>query len=162
MPTINLIVAMANNRVIGLNNQMPWHLPADLQHFKATTMSHPIVMGRKTFESIGRPLPGRRNLVISRNPDLKIEGVEVYNSIESALDACSEASDIMIIGGSNLYSQTLQHADRLFLTFIDLDTDGDAHFPDWTHMSWQETSRDAHQADEKNPYNYEFVNLQRS
>ena len=161
MPRLNLIVAMANNRVIGKDNQMPWHLPADLQHFKSVTMNHPILMGRKTFESIGRPLPGRRNLVISRNPDLAIDGTETYTSIDDAVAACADVEEIMIIGGSTLYQQTIDRADRLFLTFIDLDTDGDAHFPDWKHLDWHEVDRESHEPDEKNPYHYEFVTLNR-
>ena len=161
MPRLNLIVAMANNRVIGKDNQMPWHLPADLQHFKSVTMNHPILMGRKTFESIGRPLPGRRNLVISRNPELAIDGTETYTSIDDAVAACDDVEEIMIIGGSTLYQQTIDRADRLFLTFIDLDTDGDAHFPDWKHLDWQEVDREAHEPDDKNHYHYEFVTLNR-
>ena len=160
---VNLIAAMAKNRVIGKDNKMPWHLPADLQHFKQVTMRHPIIMGRKTFESIGRPLPGRRNIVISRNQNLSLDGAEVFHSIQEALDSCHEdgAEEIMIIGGSNLYSQTLDLADRLYLTFIDLDVAGDAHFPDWQHLSWQEIARETHSPDEKNAYNYEFVTLER-
>ena len=155
---------MANNRVIGLNNQMPWHLPADLQHFKSVTMKHPIIMGRKTFDSIGRPLPGRRNIVISRNQTLILEGAEVMHSIEDAIASCADAGveDIMIIGGSNLYSQTLAMADRLYLTFINLDIDGDAHFPDWQDGTWQEITRESHQPDEKNQYAYDFVTLERA
>ncbi|MBT8448646.1 MAG: type 3 dihydrofolate reductase [Gammaproteobacteria bacterium] len=162
-PPINLIAAMANNRVIGKDNKMPWHLPADLKHFKQVTMRHPIVMGRKTFESIGRALPGRRNIVISRNPNLTLAGAEVFNSIDSALDSCAEqgAEEIMIIGGSNLYAQTLALADRLYLTFIDLDVAGDAHFPNWQDLTWQETTREAHGPDDNNPYNYEFVTFER-
>ena len=152
---------MANNRVIGKDNQMPWHLPADLQHFKSVTMTHPIIMGRKTFESIGRPLPGRRNVVISRNTDLRLEGAEVVHSIAAALELCADAEAIMIIGGANLYEQTLPLADALHLTFIDLTVDGDAYFPDWTGYNWQETDREAHQPDDKNRYAYEFVTLQK-
>jgi dihydrofolate reductase len=152
---------MANNRVIGLNNKMPWHLPADLQHFKTVTMDHPIIMGRKTYESIGRPLPGRRNLVISRNAELEIEGVEVYQSINEALISCNGLSDVMIIGGSNIYEQMLEYADRLYLTFIELDTRGDAFFPDWKVYDWKEVERHSHEPDEKNPYHYSFVTLER-
>lgn len=161
MPTINLVAAMANNRVIGRDNQMPWHLPADLQHFKSVTMNHPILMGRKTFESIGRPLPGRRNLVISRNPDLQLVGAEVFDSLDAAMTACSDADQLMIIGGANLYAQTLPLADRLYLTFIDLDTNGDAHFPEWQDEDWQEVNTESHQPDDKNPHHYQFVTLER-
>jgi dihydrofolate reductase len=160
-PKISLICAMANNRVIGLNNQMPWHLPADLKHFKETTMGKPIVMGRKTFESIGRPLPGRRNLVITRNSDYRPDGVEVVSSIEEALELLNEAEEIMITGGGNIYQQTIEMADRLYLTFIDLATDGDAFFPEYQHLHWTEICREAHLPDEKNPHAYVFVTLER-
>ena len=161
MTQINLIAAMARNRVIGKDNQMPWHLPADLQHFKSVTMTHPIIMGRKTYESIGRPLPGRRNLVISRNPDLVIEGVEIFNSIDAAMARCSAAQSVMIIGGANLYEQMMPYADYLYLTFIDHETEGDAYFPDWSDYQWTELSREHHTADDNNPYDYQFVTLKR-
>jgi dihydrofolate reductase len=160
-PTLSLICAMANNRVIGLNNQMPWHLPADLKHFKNTTMGKPIVMGRKTFESIGRPLPGRRNVVVTRNADYKPDGVDVVASLEQAFALLQDADEIMITGGGNIYQQTLELADRLYLTLIDLDTEGDAFFPAYQHLAWQEKSREAHQPDDKNPYAYVFVVLDR-
>ena len=152
---------MATNRVIGLNNKMPWHLPADLQHFKSVTMNHPIIMGRKTYESIGRPLPGRRNLVISRQPELEIEGVEIYQSINEALISCNGLTDVMIIGGSSIYEQMLEYADRLYLTYIELETTGDAFFPDWKIYDWKEVERQTFEPDEKNPYTYSFVTLER-
>ena len=161
MPTINLIAAMAHDRVIGKDNRMPWHLPADLQHFKSVTMSQPIIMGRKTFESIGRPLPGRRNVVISRNTSLTLEGVDIVHSIDEAIALCADEESIMIIGGANLYQQTLTLADILHLTFIDLTVDGDARFPDWTELDWIEVGRESHQPDDKNPHPYEFVTLKR-
>lgn len=119
---ISMIAAMAHDRVIGLDNQMPWHLPADLAHFKRVTLGKPVLMGRKTFESIGRPLPGRRNLVISRNPDYRADGVEVIDSVEAALAllADSDVAELMVIGGGHLYGQLLPRADRLYLTRIDL------------------------------------------
>lgn len=164
-PSISLIVAMANDRVIGKDNQMPWHLPADLKHFKAVTLGKPVIMGRKTHESIGMVLPGRKNIIISRNPDYRSafhnEQCQVVTSLEQAFNAAGEAEEVMIIGGSNIYYQMINHADKLYLTFIDLDTEGDAHFPDWTHLQWQEVSREKHQPDEKNPYHYQFVELQR-
>ena len=141
---------------------MPWHLPADLQHFKSVTMKHPIIMGRKTFESIGRPLPGRRNIVISRNSELTLAGADVFNSIDAALAACSDVPKIMIIGGANLYQQMLSQADYLHLTFIELNVEGDAFFPDWEDYNWQEMSREAHQPDDKNAHSYQFVSLKRS
>ncbi len=156
-PVISLVCAMAKNRVIGKDNDMPWHLPADLKHFKATTMGKPIVMGRKTFESIGRPLPGRRNVVITRNPDYSAEGIEVVTSIDEALSLLSDVEEIMITGGGNVYQQTIEQADRLYLTFIDLETDGDAFFPEFEHLDLKEVSRESHQPDEKNKLAYQFV-----
>lgn len=164
-PIISLIVAMANDRVIGKDNEMPWHLPADLKHFKSVTLGKPIIMGRKTHESIGMVLPGRKNIIISRNPDYRSafhnEQCQVVTSLEQAFNASGEADEVMIIGGANIYGQMIDHADKLYLTFIDLNTQGDARFPDWTHLEWKEVSREKHQPDDKNPYHYQFVELQR-
>jgi len=148
---------MANNRVIGKDNKMPWHLPADLQHFKVVTMAKPIVMGRKTYESIGRPLPGRQNVIISRNSEYQVEGCDVVDSIASAMELLSGNNEIMIIGGGFLYSQMIELADKLYLTFIDLDVEGDIYFPGYEHLNLQEVSRKSFLSDEKNPYNYQFV-----
>ena len=156
-PTISLVCAMANNRVIGQDNKMPWHLPADLKHFKAVTMSKPIVMGRKTYESIGRPLPGRQNVVISRNANFEAEGCDVVSSIDSAIELLSEHEEIMIIGGGFLYSQMIEQADKLHLTFIDLQVEGDTHFPAFEQLNLVEISSQSCVADEKNPYDYRFV-----
>ncbi|NVK21915.1 MAG: type 3 dihydrofolate reductase [Kangiellaceae bacterium] len=169
MPKISLIVAMANGRVIGKDNQMPWHLPADLKHFKAVTMGKPVIMGRKTHESIGMALPDRENIIISRDAgyrtDFFNDKCQTVTSLEAAIEAAKNidpsVDEIMIIGGSNIYHQMIDQADKLYLTFIDLETAGDAHFPAWDHMEWQEVSREQHQADEKNPYNYQFVTLER-
>lgn len=152
-----MVCAMAKNRVIGKDNQMPWHLPADLKHFKSVTMSKPIVMGRKTFESIGRPLPGRQNVVISRNADYVAEGCDVVDSIESALTLLNGQPEIMIIGGGFLYSQMIEQADHLYLTYIDLDVDGDTQFPEFEHLNLEICGSESNTADEKNPYNYRFV-----
>lgn len=161
---ISMIAAMAQDRVIGLDNQMPWHLPADLAHFKRATLGKPVLMGRKTFESIGRPLPGRRNLVISRNPDYRVDGVEVVDSVEAALAllASGEAVDeLMVIGGGHLYAQLLPRADRLYLTRIELSVPGDTRFPAFDEGEWQCLEREAHPADEKNPHPYRFETWQR-
>jgi len=158
-PIISLIVAMANNRVIGKDNQMPWHLPADLAHFKAITLGKPIIMGRKTYESIGRPLPGRKNIVVSRNVDYVLEGCETALSLEKALELVNDAEEVMIIGGGFLYSQTIERADRLYLTFIDLDIDGDTLFPEYEHLKLTEVKREKHLKDEKNPHDYQFVDF---
>lgn len=134
---IAMIAAMANNRVIGKDNKMPWHLPEDLRHFKAMTLSKPVVMGRKTFESIGRPLTGRHNIVISRNSQLSIDGVTCVQSFDDAVAAAGDCDEIVVIGGGQLYQQLLPKADILYLTLIDLDVDGDTLFPDWDDGSWQ-------------------------
>lgn len=161
MPTITLIAAMANNRVIGKDNAMPWHMPADLKHFKATTLGKPIVMGRKTFESIGRALPGRRNIVVSRNPAYEAEGCDVMGSLDEAITALNHADEIIIMGGATLYEQAMPMADKLELTFIDLDTEGDAFFPEWNADEWDMTNLDEHCKDDNNPYDYRFMTMVR-
>ncbi|MDD8059844.1 MULTISPECIES: type 3 dihydrofolate reductase [Shewanella] len=133
---IAMIAAMANNRVIGKDNKMPWHLPEDLRHFKAMTLSKPVIMGRKTYESIGRPLPGRHNIVISRNPQLSIDGVTCVTDFDAALKAAGDCAEVVVIGGGQLYEQLLSQADVLYLTMIDLDVDGDTVFPAWDDGSW--------------------------
>lgn len=157
---ISMIAAMADNRVIGKDNQMPWHLPADFAWFKRSTMGKPVVMGRKTYESIGRPLPGRLNVVISRDENLKIEGVTTVTSLEQALDLVSDVEEVMIIGGGSIYETCLPKADKLYLTYIDLAVDGDTKFPDWGE-GWKQSFNDTYQADEKNKHNMEFVILER-
>lgn len=160
MPLLSLIAAKARNGVIGRNNALPWHLPEDLKYFKATTFGHPILMGRKTFESIGRPLPGRTSIVISRNPDWQFAGCTVVPSIDAALQAAAERDEIFVIGGSELYSQTLPRADRLYLTEIHADFAGDAHFPELDPADWQELSRQQH-ADDGRGFAFDFVVYQR-
>ncbi|CCQ09512.1 Dihydrofolate reductase [Pseudoalteromonas luteoviolacea B = ATCC 29581] len=155
-----MIAAMAKNRVIGKDNDMPWHLPADLAHFKKVTMSKPVIMGRKTFESIGRPLPGRRNIVITRDVSYKADGIELVSSPEQALEVVKDVEEVMIIGGGHIYSTFLPLAQRLYLTFIDLDVKGDTQFPDYqTVATWQQICTESYQADEKNPHDYQFVTL---
>ncbi|HHP5489799.1 TPA: type 3 dihydrofolate reductase [Aeromonas veronii] len=160
---ISMIAAMAHDRVIGKDNQMPWHLPADLAHFKRVTLGKPVLMGRKTFESIGRPLPGRRNLVISRNPGYQAEGIEVVGSIEAALAllAGSSVEELMVIGGGHLYAEMLPSADCLYLTQIDLAVEGDTRFPAFDDGQWQRIACESHPADEKNPHPYSFEIWQR-
>jgi len=136
---ISMIAAMAANRVIGKDNKMPWHIPEELGHFKRITMGKPIVMGRNTFESIGRPLPGRKNIVVSTNRSLVIEGVTVVHSVEEAISAGDNCDELMIIGGARLYEQMLSHVDCLYLTQIDLETPGDAYFPDYNQYQWHRT-----------------------
>jgi len=158
---LSMIAAMGKNRVIGKDNNMPWHLPADLQHFKKTTLGSPIIMGRKTYDSIGRPLPGRLNIILSRNPNLVVEGCSVVNTLKEAIDLAkkTDASEIFITGGAHLYDTFLEDADRLYLTLIDAEFEGDTFFPDYTQRSWQEVTREDHQADDNNPYDYSFVTL---
>lgn len=159
---------MAHQRVIGKDNQMPWHLPADLRHFKAVTLGKPVIMGRKTYESIGKALPGRRNIVISRDVTLSYEDAEVVHSLADALKKVTEPykqwqppTEVMIIGGGSIYQEALPLADRLYLTFIDLNVDGDTHFPAWRGDDWEIVEREAHEADEKNKYGYQFVTLEK-
>jgi len=157
---ISMIAAMANNRVIGLDNKMPWHLPADLQHFKKVTTGKPVIMGRKTFESIGRPLPGRRNIIITRNSEYTAEGIEVVTSPEAALKLVCDVEEVMIIGGGNIYEQFLPKAERLYLTFIDLDVKGDTQFPDYNKVAnWGVKEEQENLSDEKNKSSYKFVTL---
>lgn len=159
---ISMIVAMAEDRVIGLNNKMPWHLPADLQFFKRVTLGKPVIMGRKTYQSIGRPLPGRTNIVLSRDKDLQIEGVTCVQTPQQALDLVQGIDEVMVIGGATIYEQFLPLANRLYLTFIDLKTEGDTQFPDYQAVAnWQQIESQAHLADEKNAHNYQFVTLDR-
>ncbi len=158
---IALIAALARNRVIGRDNQLPWRLSADLQHFKALTMGKPIVMGRKTYESIGKPLPGRTNIVVTRDENYNAEGCVVVHSIDEALQAADGADEVMIMGGANLYSQLLPRADRLYLTEVQADVPGDAWFPELVASEWQELERESHPADEKNEFDYDFVVLAR-
>jgi dihydrofolate reductase len=157
-----LIVAMAENRVIGRNNQLPWRIPADLRHFKALTLGKPVIMGRKTYESIGRPLPGRDNIVISADSGYQAEGCQVVHSVEQALEAAGSCEEAMIIGGANLYRQTLENADRLYLTLVKAEPEGDTWFPEIELQQWREIERQAHTADESNEYDYDFVVLERA
>jgi len=157
---ISLIAAMARHRVIGKDQTMPWHLPADLAHFKKCTLGKPIVMGRKTFESIGRALPGRRNIVITHQA-IAIKECEVFHSLNAALAMLMDEQEIMITGGGMLYRQALPWAHRLYLTFIDAEIEGDTVFPQWNECEWQEISNEPHSSDKKNPYEYRFVILER-
>jgi len=164
MIKISMIAAMAKNRVIGKDNQMPWHLPADLKHFKSVTLGKPVVMGRKTYESIGKALPGRKNIVVTRNQAYTLSDAIVVHDCDSALRIASiEADEVMIIGGGAIYEAFLQKAQQLFLTFINIDIEGDTQFPDYEKMaSWKVLERETHQPDEKNAHEYEFVTFLRS
>jgi dihydrofolate reductase len=154
---ISIIVAYGLSREIGLNNQLLWHLPNDLNHFKQITMGHPIVMGRKTFESIGRPLPGRVNVIVTRNTDFKPEGCLVVNSLQDAFKATMPAQDVMIIGGADIYEQTLPIADRIYATEVKAHLKADKYFPVLPPNQWEEISRKINPADEKNAIEHDFV-----
>ena len=143
---VSMIAAMANGRVIGKDNKMPWHLPEELQYFKRVTMGKPVVMGRKTFESIGRPLPGRQNIVISTNQSLIIEGVDVVHSIDQAITVAGSCDELMVIGGARLYQQMLPLAETLYVTDIDLDIAGDAFFPDFNVYQWSQSNIEKHRS----------------
>ncbi|KHT45615.1 type 3 dihydrofolate reductase [Vibrio sinaloensis] len=158
---ISMIAAMANDRIIGKDNQMPWHLPADFAWFKRCTMGKPVVMGRKTYDSIGRPLPGRENIVISRDASLTIDGVTTVTSIDDALKAAGDVDEVMIIGGGAIYAACLPLANKLYVTHIDACVDGDTQFPDWGN-EFEECYSEAFTADEKNAYNMRFVVLEKN
>ena len=159
--SLSIIVAMAKNRTIGVNNTLPWRCPADLQHFKALTMGHHIIMGRKTFDSIGRPLPGRTTVIVTRNRDLQVEGCLVAHSLQEAIAACSGDDEAFIVGGAELYAQALPLVARLYITEIQQDVAGDAHFPELDRETWLEVSREKHTQAEPQPLEYHFVTYQR-
>ena len=158
---VSLISAMGNGRVIGIENRLPWHLPADMKHFRMLTMGKPVLMGRKTFDSIGKPLPGRTNIVVSQDTDFQPEGVKVARSIAQALSTDKEAEEIMVIGGASFYAQLLPQAQRLYITQIHHDFSGDAFFPPWNPGEWREIEREDHDVDDVNIYPYSFITLSR-
>ncbi len=158
---LSIVVAMSENRVIGKDNQLPWHLPADLRHFKAVTMGKPILMGRKTHESIGRALPGRQNVVVTRQRGYNAKGCTVALSVDAALAVCADAAEVMVIGGAQLYRELLPRSTRLYLTLVHAVIEGDAFFPEIDPTIWRETGRTDHAADENNGLAFSFVTLQR-
>ena len=159
---LTAVVAATENNVIGRDNGMPWHLPADLQHFKAVTLGKPVLMGRRTFAAIGRPLPGRRNLVLSRDLGFVAAGVETFSTLEQALAAAGDVDELMIIGGQTVYELALPHVRRVHLTRLHMQVEGDAHFPDLPPEQWREVSRSARRpADERNACDMTFLVLER-
>lgn len=160
-PRLEFVVAVARNGVIGRGNALPWRLPADLQHFKRTTLGHPILMGRRTWESIGRPLPGRTNLVLSRAADYHAPGATVVRTLDEARRAAVGAESLMVIGGAELYRVLFDEAAVLHLTEVHADVDGDVRFPDWDRSRWRETWREEHAADERHAFPYAFVRYER-
>jgi dihydrofolate reductase len=154
---ISFLVAMGNNRVIGKDNQLPWHLPEDLKYFKRVTMGHPIAMGRKTHESIGRILPGRENIVITRQPVYQCNGCSVFYSVEEFVkESRKRDEEIFVIGGAEIFKETFAFADRLYITHINEEFEGDTYFPEFDLSQWENTSCEQGKRDEKNPYDYEF------
>lgn len=162
-----MIAAQARNRVIGIDNKLPWYLPEDLKYFKRVTLGKPILMGRKTFESIGRPLPGRTNIVITRDRAWQHPGVRVVHDLEAALALAESLAlidgvdEAVVIGGAEIYALCLPRADRLYLTQVHADVEGDAHFPVLAEGEWQQVAREDHAAVEPNPYDYSFIVLER-
>lgn len=154
MTQLSTIVAIANNRVIGINNTLPWHLPEDLKRFRALTTGHHIIMGRKTYESLGRLLPGRTTVIVTRNQDYKVEGALIANSLQDAIVQCKGDDEAFLIGGAELYQDGLKFSDKLYITEIDLDVAGDAHFPDFDSQDWQEIAREAHVSEKGLKFNY--------
>lgn len=162
-----LIWAMSRNRVIGRNNALPWYLPEDLKYFKRVTMGKPIIMGRKTWESIGRPLPGRSNIIVSRNTNFEAEGAKVVHSLDEAIEMAENIAlinggeEAVVMGGAEIYRQALPRADRLYLTQVHAEVEGDAFFPEFDIERWHELGREDFSASGPNPYDYSFVVLER-
>lgn len=165
---LSLIAAMANNGVIGRNNSLPWHLPGDLRYFKQTTMGCSIIMGRKTWESIGRPLPGRTNIVVTRNGSYAAEGAKVVNSLEEAVSLAESIAlidgtdEAFVIGGAELYRQAMDHAQTMYLTRVHAEVDGDAYLDSFHEQDWDEVSREDHPAEGPNPYDYSICILEKT
>lgn len=157
---IAIIVATDKQGGIGKDNALLWHLPNDLKRFKAITSGHPIIMGRKTYDSIGRPLPNRLNIIISQNKDLKIEGCLVVHNLQDAVTA-AEGKDVFILGGGSIYEQAMSIADKIYLTLVDVSLEADTHFPNIDEEVWKVISTEQHTKDEKHQYEYQFIDLER-
>ncbi|BAU47868.1 dihydrofolate reductase [Sulfurifustis variabilis] len=161
-PRISIIVALAENGVIGRDNRLPWHLPDDLKHFRRLTVGHPVIMGRRNYESLGRPLPDRLNIVVTRQAGYAAaSGCRVVHSLEQAFAQADGAEEIFVIGGGDLYAQTLERADRLYLTRVHAGVDGDTRFPEFDVAAWHEIERVHHEADAHHAYAFSFVTLDR-
>lgn len=159
MTKLSIIVAIAKNGVIGLNNNLPWHLPEDLKRFRAITTGHHIIMGRKTYESLGRLLPGRTTVIVTRNKNYQVDGALIAHSIEQAISLCPNDSEVFLIGGAELYQAGLSLADKLYITEVDLDVVGDAFFPYLDLTNWQELAREVHVSEKGLAFSY--MNYQR-
>ena len=167
--SVALIVAMAKNRTIGVNNTLPWRCPEDLKHFKALTMGHHMIMGRKTFDSIGKALPGRTTVVVTRDRELRLEGCLMAHSLSQAIAVCTEKiaagtddREIFIVGGAEIYAQSMPFVDNLYVTEIQQDVDGDAHFPEINSVSWHEVSREVHTQETPQKLQFHFVQYRRN
>ena len=158
---LSIVVAMDDNRLIGNNNQLPWHLPADLAYFKKLTTGKSLLMGRKTYDSIGKPLPNRRNIVITRNSKISISGCEVVSSVEKALILTKDEDEVMVIGGASLCEQLLPQVNRLYITKIDGEFEGDIYFPQYDDLNWRQVSCESHPKDIANAYSHHFIVLDR-
>lgn len=160
-PRLSIIAAMARNRVIGRDNRLPWHLPNDLKHFKALTLGKPMLMGRKTWESLPGILPGRRHIIISRNPNYQAAGAELATDLEAAIRLAGPVEDIMLVGGAQLYAQALPLAERLYLTLVEAEPAGDAFFPEFDPSTWEPVDEEHHAADARHACGYSFMTYQR-
>jgi dihydrofolate reductase len=158
---VSLIAAMAENRVIGIHNTLPWRLPADLRHFRQLTTGHHVIMGRLNYESIGKPLPDRHNIVLTRNPSYRAPGCQIKNSLGEALQDIQNDPEIFIIGGAEIYRQAIGLADRIYLTLVHAEINGDTYFPKFDRRDWKEITRTRNEADERNPYAHSFVTYDR-
>lgn len=158
-PVVSIIAAIGGNNVIGLKNALPWNLPADMEHFKQLTKGKPIIMGQKTFESIGKPLIGRANIVLTLDKNFTPPGCQIAHSIKEALEIVKNSKEVMICGGESIYRQFLPLADRMYLTLIEGDFEGDAFFPEFDRSSWKEVERVENKSDRENPYKYTFLTL---
>ncbi|MEO6852252.1 MAG: dihydrofolate reductase [Mucilaginibacter sp.] len=158
--TKTIVVAIGENNAIGKDNQLLWYLPADLKHFKDITSGHTVIMGRKTFDSVGKPLPRRRNIIVTRQK-ITIDGCEVVNSVEDALALCAGEEEVFIIGGAEIYKLSMHLTDRIYLTIVHQKFDADTYFPEINYEEWKETAREDHQPDEKNKLPYSFITLER-
>ena len=159
---LTLCVAMDENGLIGSNNSLPWHLPADLKHFRTITMGKPIIMGRKTHESIGHPLKGRLNIIVSNNHNLTINNCQIFNDLETVLNFSNNYNEAIVIGGMAIYTMLLPYVQRMYITRIHAKFTGDTYFPEYITKQWQEIERQDYQSDEKNIYSYSFTTLERS
>ena len=157
----SIVVAISENHAIGKDNKLLWYLPKDLKHFKDITTGGTVIMGRKTYDSVGKPLPKRRNIIVTRQP-ITIEGCEVVNSIEAALDLCRDEDEVFIVGGAEIYKQAMHLTDRIYLTIVHENIDGDTYFPEIKEDIWKETERADHEPDEKNALPFSFITLERA